>query len=172
MDAEAPLARPADADAPDTDEADAADSDAGAPDASELDVDERVAGEASSCNGVTISRSMFFAGMVDGNVHAENSTFRSVLFARHAATSLDMWNVDIELSVVCDQRMDIRLDRRSGIGCTSCDSAETATACTLDRAPELIVNECKSFGGKLSACDPPLPPRRTPYVPRPPQLGQ
>jgi hypothetical protein len=183
LDAEAPDTNkpnegPADARAPDTGEAGAPDSAAGAPDASELDASERDAGERdageanSACNGITISQSMFFAGMVDGKVHAENSSFRSVLFARHAPTALDMWNVDIELSVVCDQRMDIRLDKTSGIGCTSCDSAEAATACTLDRAPELIVNECKSFGGKLSACEPPLPPRRNPFVPMPPKLGQ
>jgi hypothetical protein len=161
-----------DAGAADAGEADAG-SEAGAPDATGLDVDERDAGEANAaCNGITISQSMFFAGMVDGKIHAENSTFRSVLFARHAPTSLDMWNVDIELSVVCDQRMDMRLDETSAIGCTSCDSAETATACTLDRTPELIVNECKSFRGKLSPCEPPLPARRAPFVPRPPKLGQ
>jgi hypothetical protein len=46
-----------------------------------------------------------------------------------------------------------------------------ATACRLDGTPDLIVNPCKSFRGKLAACEPPLPTRRTPYVPTPPRLG-
>lgn len=126
----------------------------------------------SACNGITISQTTFLAGMIDGKIHAENSAFRSVLFARHAPTSLDMWNVDVGLSVMCDQQVDVRLDARSGIACTSCDTVETVTACRLDNAPELIANPCRAFEGKLRACEPPLPARRSPYVTMPPRLGK
>jgi hypothetical protein len=125
-----------------------------------------------SCNGATISQTTFFGGMIDGKVQAENSTFRSVLFARHTPTSLDLWSANVELSVVCDQRMEVRLDQTSGIGCSSCDTPMMTTACTLDRAPELTVNKCGSFKGQLRACEPPLPTRRTPLLPMPPKFGR
>jgi hypothetical protein len=95
-----------------------------------------------------------------------------VLFARHAPTSLDMWSSNVELSVVCDHPLDVRLDKTSGIGCSSCDTPMMTTACTLDRAPELTVNTCKSFRGQLRACEPPLPTRKTPELPRLPKLGR
>jgi hypothetical protein len=152
---------------------DASEADAGEPDAAAApDADEPDAGQTNAaCNGATLSQTTVLGGMIDGKVRAENSTFRSVLFARHAPTSLDVWTTDIELSVSCDQPIDIRMDKTSGIGCTSCDSAETASACRLDNAPKLIVNHCKSFAGPLPACEPPLPARRTPYIPMPPKLG-
>jgi hypothetical protein len=175
-----------DAGQPDAGAADAGLPDAGPPvaelpDASENDAgrfapDAAHAGDAAqasaSCNGATISQTTFFGGMVDGKVQAENSTFRSVLFARHAPTSLDLWSANVELSVVCDHRMEVRLDKTSGIGCSSCDAPMMTTACTLDRAPELTVNKCGSFKGQLRACEPPLPTRRTPVLPMPPKLGR
>lgn len=154
------------------DAADAGASDAGSPDAADLSSRYGDAGFADeTCLGATISQSTFFGGMVDGKVRAENSTFRSVLFARHAPTSLDMWSTNVELSVSCGHPLNVRLDKRSGIGCTSCDAAATAMACRLDQAPKLTVNKCPSFRGGLPECVAPLPTRRTPPIPMPPKLG-
>jgi hypothetical protein len=161
-------AEPPEAGATDAQAVDAASPDAGAADAGELDAS--VVDEA--CSGATITQTTFFGGMIDGKVRAENSTFRSVLLARNAPTALDMWNTSIELSVSCAEPLDIRLDKTSGIGCTSCDTPATATACRLDQAPELTVNKCKPFKGHLPACEPPLPTRSTPAIPMPPKLGQ
>jgi hypothetical protein len=95
-----------------------------------------------------------------------------VLFARHAPTSLDIWNGQLALSLICDQPMDIRLDHSAGIGCTSCDWAKTTTACALNAAPELLANTCKSLAAKLPGCEPPLPIMRTPLTPVPPKKGK
>jgi hypothetical protein len=176
-DVEAPDAGAIDANKADPEPFDASSTDAEMPDADEADGDEPYVQEYDAglrsgvCNGATISQTTFFGGMVDGKVHAENSTFRSVLFARHAATWLDMWNANIELSVSCDKAIDIQLDKTSGIGCTSCDTEPTASACTLDRKPELTANKCESFSGQLPACKPPLPVRMSPAIPMPPKLG-
>jgi hypothetical protein len=177
-DAGEPDTGPLDAGATDAGAMDGGGSEAGATDADgvesgEPDASEEDAARASSaCNGATFSQTTFVGGMVDGKVHAENSSFRSVLFARHAPTALDLWNTSIELSALCDQQVDVRLDKTSAIGCTSCDSPEHAAACRLDQAPQLTVNQCKSFQGQLPECEPPLPTPRLPHLPMPPRLGQ
>jgi hypothetical protein len=151
-------------DPPDAGASDPEATDAGAPrDAGQPDA---------ACTGATISQTKLIAGMLDGKVHAENSSFYSVLFARHARTFLDLWNVEIGLSVVCGKPIDIRLDKHSEIGCTSCDQQKASTACMLDHPPALTVNPCPSLKGKLRACEPPLPMRRNPFIPTPPRLRQ
>jgi hypothetical protein len=148
------------------------DADAGEPDAGEPDAGEPDAGEPDAiCNGISISQTTFLAGMIDGKIHAENSSFQSVLFARHAPTALDIWNGEIKLSVFCDQPVDIRIDKTAGVGCTSCDAPKTTSACALNDAPKVLVNTCRSFRSKLPACKPPLPIMRSPFTPKPPKKG-
>jgi hypothetical protein len=144
---------------------------ADAPDAGSIDAgpsdDAGTGAMGSSCPGATISQSTLLGGMVDGPVHAENSSFQSVLFARHAPTSLDLWNGSVKLAVVCEEPMALRLDGSATVACTSCDAAETTSACSLAEPPRMLANACKSLGSEVPVCEPPWPTQMIPTPPMP-----
>lgn len=119
-----------------------------------------IGGEASEvgpCASLRLQSSSMTLGMLDGDVHLEDSDFLTVFVGKRAKTTLDSWNGSLERVRFCAQTGLLRLHQSTIMLCSSCEGAEALSACTMEGTPDVLRNPCEVLKQELPVCAEPWP---------------